>query len=126
MLCDLQYAGMNTTRYALLFLSMLVAGSVAHRLLEANSQEQNKAFSEAAEHQRILSELEEVHQLRERMLQQGEQGCTHILCRRLLLAALHAFPYRVNAFQPCGQLSFATSLHSVYTCSLWLVDLTLV
>ena len=33
------------------------------------------AAVEAAEHQRILAELEEVHRLRERMLQEGETFC---------------------------------------------------
>ena len=66
---------MNATKVALLLLSLLVVGSTAHRLLEANSQKAEDV-SEAAEHQRILSELEEVHQLRERMLQEGEHTTT--------------------------------------------------
>ena len=67
-----QDSQMNTTKTALLLLSLLVVGSAAHRLLEANSQKA-EGFNDAAEHQRILSELEEVHQLRERMLQEGER-----------------------------------------------------
>ena len=56
---------------ALLFLSMIVLGATAHRLLEATSQKTG-ALNDAEEHQRILAELEEVHGLRERMLQQGK------------------------------------------------------
>ncbi|DBA86482.1 TPA: hypothetical protein ACH3X2_005464 [Trebouxia sp. C0005] len=63
-------AAMNTTKMALLFLSMIVLGATAHRLLEATSQKTG-ALDAAEEHQRILAELEEVHSLRERMLQQA-------------------------------------------------------
>ena len=38
------------------------------------------AAVEAAEHQRILAELEEVHRLRERMLQEGETACLKNQC----------------------------------------------
>jgi len=54
----------------MLFLSMIVLGATAHRLLEATSQKTGD-LQEAEEHQRILAELEEVHVLRERMLQQA-------------------------------------------------------
>ncbi len=64
-------AVMNTTKMTLLFLSMIVLGATAHRLLEATSQKTG-ALDNAEEHQRILAELEEVHSLRERMLQQGK------------------------------------------------------
>ncbi|KAL0038443.1 hypothetical protein WJX77_006562 [Trebouxia sp. C0004] len=49
---------------------MIVLGATAHRLLEATSQKTG-ALHDAEEHQRILAELEEVHYLRERMLQQA-------------------------------------------------------
>lgn len=51
--------------------AMLVAGALAEprNLLEAGAD--GADLSAANEHQRILAELEEVHQLRERMLQQG-------------------------------------------------------
>ena len=64
---------MNYTRLALLLLSILcvVMGGTAHRLLTSSSLETNAAV-EAQEHQRILAELEAVHQLRERMLQEGQ------------------------------------------------------
>lgn len=58
---------------------MLVLGVASHRTLDAyglpaqRSLLTNQQFSEeAVEQQRILAELEEVHQLRERMLQEGE------------------------------------------------------
>ena len=67
-------AAMNRTNMAMLFLSMIVLGATAHRLLEATSQKTGD-LQEAEEHQRILAELEEVHTLRERMLQQGKCFC---------------------------------------------------
>ena len=67
-------AAMNRTNMAMLFLSMIVLGATAHRLLEATSQKTGD-LQEAEEHQRILAELEEVHVLRERMLQQGKCFC---------------------------------------------------
>ena len=39
---------------------------------------QQKISVEHVERQRVLAELEEVHQLRERMLQQGERSCDSI------------------------------------------------
>lgn len=57
---------------ACLLAAMLVAGALAEprNLLEAGAD--GADLSAANEHQRILAELEEVHQLRERMLQQGK------------------------------------------------------
>jgi len=78
-------AAMNTTKMALLFLSMIVLGATAHRLLEATSQKTG-ALHEAEEHQRILAELEEVHQLRERMLQQGQALSLIHLCTCAIIA----------------------------------------
>ena len=73
-------ATMNYTRLALLLLSILcvVMGGTAHRLLATSSLETNAA-ADAQEHQRILAELEAVHQLRERMLQEGQSHYLHIL-----------------------------------------------
>ena len=58
---------MQRTSATLLILSLLVVGGLAapRRLLVVDNEA-------AAEHQRILAELEEVHQLRERMLQEGK------------------------------------------------------
>ena len=49
---------------AFLLLSLLVVGVASRHLTTLDSED-------ALEHQRILAELEEVHKLRERMLQQG-------------------------------------------------------
>ena len=50
----------------------LIAGATSHRLLSAETGLAGRELSEdAVERQRILAELEEVHQLRERMLQEG-------------------------------------------------------
>ncbi len=70
-LIDLQVPTMKSSSLAVacLLAALLVAGALAEprKLLEAGAD-----LSEANEHQRILAELEEVHQLRERMLQQGK------------------------------------------------------
>ncbi len=58
---------MKTTIALLCLLSLLVARTDSRKILAAK-------VLPAAEHQRILSELEEVHQLRERMLQEGNHA----------------------------------------------------
>ena len=68
---------MTVTKTAMLFFSMMIFSAASHRLLATHASAQHLPFeghelTEAEEHQRILSELEEVHQLRERMLQQGK------------------------------------------------------
>ena len=64
---------MNKVNIAIFFAALLVIGACAEpRKLLASSSSSSK-LAEAEEHQRILAELEEVHQLRERMLQEGEQ-----------------------------------------------------
>ena len=55
---------MVNMRLAVLVLSVLLVSVTSRQL-------QNIDADSASEHQRILAELEEVHQLRERMLQQG-------------------------------------------------------
>ncbi|KAL0052482.1 hypothetical protein WJX82_002893 [Trebouxia sp. C0006] len=55
---------------------MIILSAASHKFLTTHASSQHLAFegrelTEAEEHQRILSELEEVHQLRERMLQQA-------------------------------------------------------
>ncbi len=62
----------NSLAVTYLLAAMLVAGALAEprKLLGAGAD--GADLSEANEHQRILAELEEVHQLRERMLQQGK------------------------------------------------------
>ena len=57
----------------LVFLVLVsIITTVAPRKLLTNEFALSNTLDFATEHQRILAELEEVHQLRERMLQQGE------------------------------------------------------
>ncbi|DBA69490.1 TPA: hypothetical protein ACH3X2_012766 [Trebouxia sp. C0005] len=65
----------NKLRWCVLLLATAIVCTESHRLLSAESQLAGRKLVEtdenALEHQRILAELEEVHQLRERMLQQA-------------------------------------------------------
>ena len=70
---------MNKLGWCLLVLATAIVCTESHRLLSSEKQAEGRNLAElteasALEHQRILAELEEVHQLRERMLQQGEQS----------------------------------------------------
>ena len=71
---------MAYTRVILLLATLFIAG-VASRGLSAETgltlqRTAGRELSEdAVERQRILAELEEVHQLRERMLQEGGNAC---------------------------------------------------
>lgn len=62
---------MNKVNITLFFAALLVIGACAEprKLLASN---EGARLTDASEHQRILAELEEVHQLRERMLQEGK------------------------------------------------------
>lgn len=67
---------MQTTKIVVLFLSFFTIGVASHRLLlqhetdlPTQTLESGKLFEEAEARQQILAELEQVHQLRERMLQ---------------------------------------------------------
>ena len=63
---------MNKVNVAIFFAALLAIGACAEpRKLLADAE--GGQVVEAEEHQRILAELEEVHQLRERMLQEGKQ-----------------------------------------------------
>jgi CRP-like cAMP-binding protein len=69
-----------------LLVLMSIATTVAPRKLLTNEFALSNTLDFATEHQRILAELEEVHQLRERMLQQGEMQsgmtwCTFVQCK---------------------------------------------
>ena len=64
-----QVANTTNMKTVILLLGMLVVGGVASRQLT------NLDSEDALEHQRILAELEEVHKLRDRMLQQGLTWC---------------------------------------------------
>ena len=59
-----QVEKMVNMRLAVLVLSVLLVSVTSRQLQDTDADS-------ALEHQRILAELEEVHQLRERMLQQG-------------------------------------------------------
>ena len=67
----------------LLLVAVMVMGAASHRPLEkeADFRPQRSLLNvrdvsaETTEHQRILAELEQVHQLRERMLQEGMTAC---------------------------------------------------
>lgn len=70
---------MNKFNVAVFFAALLVIGACAEpRKLLAS---EGAKVAEAEEHQRILAELEEVHQLRERMLQEGKSASLCIVCR---------------------------------------------
>lgn len=80
----------NRRFVVLLLATVFVAGAASHRLLSTDltSQRPARELSEdAVERQRILAELEEVHQLRERMLQEG-------MSTRMCL--VHAIPAQHN------------------------------
>ena len=62
---------MNKVNVAVFFAALLIIGASAEPRKMLADTEEGKLV-EAQEHQRILAELEEVHALRERMLQEGE------------------------------------------------------
>ena len=69
---------MHKVQIAVLCLAVMIIGAASHRSLDtgvAGTQQRSllgqELSEEAIERQRILAELEEVHQLRERMLQEG-------------------------------------------------------
>ena len=68
---SLQSATMNKINVAVFFVALLIIGACAEPRKMLAGTEEGKVV-EAQEHQRILAELEEVHALRERMLQEGE------------------------------------------------------
>ncbi len=90
---------MNKLQWCTLLLATVLVCAQSHRLLAAEGQIKGRNLAEvtdsedaALEHQRILAELEEVHQLRERMLQEGEHYQRH-----------HALPH-------CGAATHITHL----------------
>ena len=71
---------MNKFQCCLLLLATALLAVQCHRkLAEEQLPERSLAEADAAEHQRILAELEEVHQLRERMLQEGIHTISYFL-----------------------------------------------
>lgn len=77
-ICASQSIVMNKINVAVLFVTLLIIGAYAEpRKMLADTEEAKLAG--AHEHQRILAELEEVHALRERMLQEGENLLSSLL-----------------------------------------------
>lgn len=76
----LQFSSMHSRRamFAMLLVIMSAVTTALPRKLLTDDFSSSSTLDLATEHQRILAELEEVHQLRERMLQQGE-GCLAFL-----------------------------------------------
>ena len=70
---------MRVSSLLFLLLSALVVSAASRTLLNGVSHASEGDQEE--EHQRILAELEEVHQLRERMLQQGMSALLLLLAR---------------------------------------------
>lgn len=66
---------MNKVNFAAFFVALLIVGAIAspRKVLEAT--EAGEVATSSEDHQRILAELEEVSQLRERMLQEGKHLC---------------------------------------------------
>ena len=60
------------TMVVLLLATMSIRADAAPRKLLKTGLATDDVMDLATQHQRILAELEEVHQLRERMLQEGE------------------------------------------------------
>ncbi len=63
---------MNKVNIAAFLMALLVVGAIAAPRKVLETTEISDAAASSEQHQRILAELEEVSQLRERMLQEGE------------------------------------------------------
>ncbi len=79
-LLALQAEMMYASRLVLALLSVLVISAASRKLLIAEESGLVLEGGQAEEHQRILAELEEVHQLRERMLQEGKLSAPFCAC----------------------------------------------
>ena len=64
-------------------LTVLIVSALVYTTEARAVHSSDETLDDAAEHQRILQELEEVHQLRERMLQEGELHIAHARHRDL-------------------------------------------
>jgi len=102
---------MNKVNVALFFAALMVIGACAEpRKLLATTE--GRELVEAEEHQRILAELEEVHQLRERMLQAGTHSrhsvllvsasccCTSLLTTLVTCVCVHKAFLHACLFSP--------------------------
>jgi len=68
----------NRSQVLVLLAAVIIIGAASHRILPADTNPAQRSLlnlhevsAESTERQRILEELEEVHQLRERMLQEA-------------------------------------------------------
>lgn len=80
---------MNNINVAVLVATLLIIGACAEPRKMLADTEEGKVTG-AQEHQRILAELEEVHALRERMLQEGKNSC--LVCSEVLHRTVHLIP----------------------------------
>ena len=101
-----------------LLLVCLVFSAVAKPRIVLDEGAASLAAVEALEHQRILAELEEVHRLRERMLQEGEACSGNIHC------CMHLCNRQLYAH--CSWLTLQMPLHRLHlwlcmllNCRLW-------
>ena len=85
----------NRTQVFVLLAAIMITGAASHRVLPAETNPVQRSLlnlrevsAESTERQRILEELEEVHQLRERMLQEGILLCNSVFHSRRTLMLL--------------------------------------
>ena len=91
---------MNKMNMAVFFAALLIIGACAEpRKMLADTEEGKLA--EAEEHQRILAELEEVHALRERMMQQGK---TVVVSTVLMVLSFNLYQHPLTSCVACLQL----------------------
>lgn len=77
---------LGVTAIFLLLVSITLAGAQSRKTLGTVDTDTIQAM----EHQRILAELEEVHQLRERMLQEGMHTSAECRAHKALISCIHA------------------------------------
>ena len=102
---------MNKSALALLFAALLVAGVIA---TPRTLQNDNDKAAEAAEHFRILEELEQVHQLRERMLQEGMLRVKHSADKWIVVNQLFEPIVRHGLFLHSGIAAYTCSLRFLH------------
>lgn len=105
---------MNKSALALLFAALLVAGVMA---TPRTLQNDNDKAAEAAEHFRILEELEQVHQLRERMLQEGMLHVKHSADKWIVVNQLFEQSVRHGWFSTVALLRIRLVLDFCITCT---------
>lgn len=103
----LSFRAMNAYRLVPLLLCALFIGASSRKMLSAEDSNIDLE-GRAQEHQRILAELEQVHQLRERMLQEGTafSASSSIHC----LALRHPVHCSYENHQYCSQMYLCSKL----------------